>query len=120
MNVSAPEFDATVVVLDGVKVLAIVSAPQAGNSKSAPEGASAMAREFAALNGRIWLIRPRHEVRKDEVASHVTLELVSDIETRVVSCRREEWEAAAPDLAALLARSVVSGASRSIASTREP
>ena len=74
-----------------------------------------MAREFVALNGRIWLIRPRHDVRKDEVASHVTLELVSDSETRVVSCRREEWEVATPDLAALLARSVVSGASRSIA-----
>jgi hypothetical protein len=79
-----------------------------------------MAREFVALNGRIWLIRPRHDVRKDEVASHVTLELVSDNETRVVSCRREEWEVGVPDLAALLARSVVSGASRSIVPTRDP
>ena len=79
-----------------------------------------MAREFVALNGRIWLIRPRPEVRKDEVASHVTLELVSDNETRVVSCRRDEWEVAAPDLAALLARSVVSGASRSIVSAPRP
>jgi hypothetical protein len=79
-----------------------------------------MAREFVALNGRIWLIRPRNEVRKDEIASHVTLELVSDKETRVVSCRREEWEVAAPDLAALLARSVVSGASRSILSAPHP
>jgi len=69
-----------------------------------------MAREFVALNGRIWLIRPRPEVRKDEVASHVTLELVSDNETRVE----------APDLAALFARSVVSGASRSIVWTRNP
>jgi hypothetical protein len=120
MNVSALGLDAAVVLLVSVKDLAIVSAPRPGNSKSAPEGASTMAREFIALNGRIWLIRPRPEVRKDEVASHVTLELVSDSETRVVSCRREEWEVGDPDLAALLARSVVSGASRSIVSIRDP
>jgi len=116
MNVSALGAGIAVVLLDSVKLLGIVLAHRPGNSKSAPEGANTMAREFVALNGRIWLIRPRAEVRKDEVASHVTLELVSDNETRVVSCRRDEWEVAAPDLAALLARSVVSGASRSIVS----
>jgi hypothetical protein len=73
-----------------------------------------MARQFVALNGRIWLIRPRPEVRKNEVGSHVTLELVTDNETRVVSCRRDEWETPEPDLAALLARSVTSGASHGI------
>jgi hypothetical protein len=75
-----------------------------------------MARQFVALNGRIWLIRPRPEVRKNEVGSHVTLELVTDNETRVVSCRRDEWETPEPDLAALLARSVTSGASHGIPS----
>jgi hypothetical protein len=82
-----------------------------------------MARQFVALNGRIWLIRPRPEVRKNEVGSHVTLELVTDNETRVVSCRRDEWETPEPDLAALLARSVASGASHGIAAAtrdREP
>ena len=79
-----------------------------------------MAREFVALNGRIWLIRPRDEVRKDEVASHVTLELVSDEETRIVSCRREEWEVPNPDYPGLLARSVAAGASRNVARPPEP
>jgi hypothetical protein len=74
-----------------------------------------MARQFVALNGRIWLIRPRWEVRKNEVGSHVTLELLSDNETRVVSCRRDEWETPEPDFAGLLARSVTSGASHGIA-----
>ena len=45
----------------------------------------------------------------------MTLELVSDVETRVVSCRREEWEVPTPDYAGLLARSVAAGASRSVA-----
>jgi hypothetical protein len=79
-----------------------------------------MARQFVALNGRIWLIRPRPEVRKNEVGSHVTLELVTDNETRVVSCRRDEWETPEPDLADLLARSVTSGASHGIASRARP
>ncbi|MGH7535681.1 MAG: hypothetical protein ACREMG_08860 [Gemmatimonadales bacterium] len=77
-----------------------------------------MIERFVALQGRTWLIRPRPEVRKDELPNHVTLELVTDNETRVVSCRREEWEIDTPDLAALLARSVASGASRSVASPR--
>ena len=74
-----------------------------------------MERAFVAPDRRIWLVRARPTVRRGEVATHVTLELMTDNETRVVSCRREEWEKAAPDFAALLARSVASGASRSIA-----
>ena len=77
-------------------------------------------REFFSLDGKTWLVRSRPEVRKDEVATHVTLELVCDEETRVVSCPRAEWETPAPDYAALLARSVVAGASRSIARPPEP
>lgn len=72
-----------------------------------------MERKFTAPTGRIWTIRPRSYVRKDEVGSHVTLEFTADAETRIVSCRREEWEVAEPDIAALLARSVASGAGRS-------
>jgi hypothetical protein len=40
--------------------------------------------------------------------------MLSDQESRVVSCRREEWEVPAPDFAGLLARSVASGASRNV------
>jgi hypothetical protein len=71
-------------------------------------------REFFHLDGRTWFVRVRATVRSGETATHVTLELISDTETRVVSCRRDEWEAAAPDFAALLARSVAAGASRQV------
>ena len=69
-------------------------------------------RRFVAINGRAWAVCLRPQVRRNEVGSHVTLEFTSDMEIRVVSCRREEWEVAEPDFAALLARSVASGASR--------
>ncbi len=71
-------------------------------------------REFFQYQGQTWLVRTREAVRKDEALTHVTLELVSDTETRVVSCRREEWEVRDPDFASLLARSVAAGASHSI------
>ncbi|MGH7498912.1 MAG: hypothetical protein ACREL3_08685 [Gemmatimonadales bacterium] len=71
-----------------------------------------MERKFAAPNGRVWTVRPRAYVRKDEVGSHITLEFVTDAETRIVSCRRDEWETAEPDIAGLFARSVASGAGR--------
>jgi hypothetical protein len=77
-------------------------------------------REFFYHNARTWLVRPRPEVRKDEAATHVTLELVSDDEVRVVTCLREEWETPEPDLAALLARSVATGASRASVRPSEP
>jgi hypothetical protein len=74
-----------------------------------------MSREFFHWEGRTWFVRLRPTVRKDETATHVTLELVTDNETRVVSCRRDEWDVAEPDFAGLLARSVAAGASRGIA-----
>ncbi|MEP6686803.1 MAG: hypothetical protein ABJC36_00550 [Gemmatimonadales bacterium] len=77
-------------------------------------------REFFHIDGKIWLVRSRPEVRRNEAATHVTLELVSDEGTRVVSCLRSEWEAPVPDYAALLARSVAAGASHSILRPPEP
>jgi hypothetical protein len=71
-------------------------------------------RKFVALDGRIWSVRLRPYVRKDEKGSNVTLEFASDGELRVVSCPRREWHIADPDLIALLARSVASGASRNV------
>jgi hypothetical protein len=59
-------------------------------------------------------VQARTPVRREETKTHVTLELVSDRETRVVSCRREEWEAGTVDFASLLGRSVPAGASRDI------
>ena len=58
-------------------------------------------REFFHLEGRTWFVRVRPSVRKDEATTHLTLELVADHETRVVSCRREEWDTSEPDFAAL-------------------
>ena len=69
-------------------------------------------RRFVAISGRAWAVCLRPQVRRNEVGSHVTLEFTSDVEIRVVSCLREEWETAEPDFAGLLARSVASGASR--------
>src|SRR4051794_41600426 len=69
-------------------------------------------RLFIAADRRVWLVRPRHEVRRHEIDTHVTLEMMNDRESRVVSCRREEWEEPAPDFAGLLARSAASGAAR--------
>ncbi|MBA3553396.1 MAG: hypothetical protein H0W29_01365 [Gemmatimonadales bacterium] len=74
-----------------------------------------MERAFIAPDRRLWLVRPRAAVRRNETATHITLELMTDDETRVVSCRRDEWDVAAPDFAALLARSVPGGASRNVA-----
>jgi hypothetical protein len=71
-------------------------------------------RWFNGPDGRTWLVRTRPDVRKDEAATHVTLEFVTDNEARVISCLRDAWDTPAPDLAALLARSVAGGASRSV------
>ena len=72
-------------------------------------------RQFTAEDGRTWTVRVRPEVRRNEVGHHVTLELSTHNEARVVSCRYDEWYSVAPDFAALLARSVAAGASRSMA-----
>ena len=72
-------------------------------------------RKFTTEDGRTWVARVRPEVRRNEIATHVTLELTTHNETRVVSCRTTEWFVAEPDFPALLAHSVASGASRSMA-----
>ena len=77
-------------------------------------------RMFIAADRRVWFVRPRHEVRRHEADTHVTLEMMSDRESRVVSCRREEWEVREPDFAELLARSVATGASRHVAPKADP
>lgn len=73
-------------------------------------------REFFHLDGRTWFVRVRRAVRRDEGDTHLTLELVTDQEARVVSCRREEWDTPEPHFAELVARSVAAGASRHIGS----
>ena len=75
-------------------------------------------RKFVALDGRTWSVRLRPYVRKDETGSNVTLEFACNGEVRVVSCLREQWQVAEPDLISLLARSVASGASRSVTPQR--
>ncbi len=72
-------------------------------------------RKFTTEDGRAWVVRVRPEVRRSEVATHVTLELTTHNEARVVSCRNAEWYLSDPDFPALLARSVAAGASRSMA-----
>ena len=77
-------------------------------------------RAFIGPDRRFWLVRPRPTTRRHEEPNHIVLELVSDEETRVVSCLRDEWEVPAPDFAGLLARSVPGGASRGILRMSEP
>ena len=71
-------------------------------------------RAFIGPDRRFWLIRPRSSTRRHEDGTHVVLEFMTDDETRVVSCRRDEWEVPAPDFAGLLARTVPGGASRGV------
>ena len=71
-------------------------------------------RAFIGPDRRFWLVRPRPTARRYEETTNVVLEFMADDETRVVSCRRDEWEVPAPDFAALLARSVPGGASRGV------
>jgi hypothetical protein len=72
-------------------------------------------RKFTAEDGRTWTVRVRPEVRRNEVGHHVTLELSTSNEARVVSCRSAEWYVSEPDFGTLLAHSVAAGASRSMA-----
>ena len=77
-------------------------------------------RAFIGPDRRFWLVRPRSTTRRHEESTHVVLEFLADDETRVVSCRRDEWEVPAPDFADLLARSVPGGASRGVMRMHEP
>ncbi len=72
-------------------------------------------RKFTAEDGRTWVVHVRPEVRRNEIATHVTLELATHNEARVVSCRAAEWFVPEPDFRLLLAHSVAAGASRSMA-----
>ena len=71
-------------------------------------------RAFIGPDRRFWLVRPRPTARRYEETTNVVLEFMADDETRVVSCRRDEWDVPAPDFATLLARSVPGGASRGV------
>ena len=71
-------------------------------------------REFLAPDGRTWTFRVRPEVRKEEASTHLTLEITTGGEIRIVSCRLEDWTGAAPDLGGLLSRSITAGGSRHV------
>jgi hypothetical protein len=77
-------------------------------------------RSYTAPDGRTWDFRLRPEVRHEEADTHVTLLVESPGSVRVISCRRSEWEASAPDLAGLLARAVPVGGSRGIGAEPDP
>lgn len=77
-------------------------------------------RSYTARDGRVWVFRPRPEVRQEEAGTHVTLMIESLGWMRVVSCLRSEWESQAPDLAGLLRRAVPVGGSRGIGAEPDP
>ena len=49
-------------------------------------------RKFTAEDGRTWVFRVRPEVRRNEVGNHVTLELATHNESRVLIKRDGEWQ----------------------------
>ena len=69
-------------------------------------------RTFTDVRGEEWTFSRRRRVRRDEEETHIAVVARSAFQTRIVTCRREEWETARPDLAGLLARSVPAGGSR--------
>jgi hypothetical protein len=77
-------------------------------------------RSWIDADGRRWRFRPRPDVRKEETETHVVLLVESLGETRIVSCRRDEWEGADPDWASLIARSLPEGGSRGVRPSRAP
>jgi hypothetical protein len=77
-------------------------------------------RSWVDADGRRWTFRSRPDVRKDESETHVVLLVESLGETRIVSCRRGEWESAEPNWAGLVARSLPEGGSRGIRPSRAP
>jgi hypothetical protein len=77
-------------------------------------------RSWVDGDGRRWRFRSRPDVRKDESETHVVLLVESLGETRIVSCRRDEWESAEPHWADLVARSLPEGGSRGIRPSRAP
>jgi hypothetical protein len=75
---------------------------------------------YTEADGRTWTFYQRPEVRQEEAATHVTILVESLGEVRVVTCLREEWETAAPDLRALLRRAIPAGGSRGVAGQQDP
>jgi hypothetical protein len=63
-------------------------------------------------NGTPWTFSERTRVRRDDTDQMVVIVAASPFETRVIRCERARWDAETPDLAALLAESLPSGASR--------
>jgi hypothetical protein len=104
-----------VVVLDSVAYSTVDGRSGRVDREASPPREPTLDRhEFFLHDGRTWFVQARTPVRRDESQTHVTLELISDRETRVVSCRREEWVGGSVDFANLLGRSVPAGASRDV------
>lgn len=69
-------------------------------------------REYVDASGIPWTFVERKRVRKDEADRYVVIMASSPFETRVIHCKREEWETDTPDFAQLLATSLPAGGSR--------
>ncbi|HEU4828642.1 MAG TPA: hypothetical protein VFT04_05565 [Gemmatimonadales bacterium] len=69
-------------------------------------------RSFTDDHGEEWTFTRRRHVRRSEEETHIAIIARSAFQSRIVTCRRDEWDTAKPDLARLLARSVPAGGSR--------
>lgn len=69
-------------------------------------------RTYTDARGEEWTFTRRRRVRRSEEETHIALVARSAFQSRIVTCRRDEWEIPKPDLSNLLARSVPAGGSR--------
>lgn len=69
-------------------------------------------RSFTDDRGEEWTFTRRRHVRRSDEEAYIAVVVRSAVQSRIVTCRREEWETARPDLGRLLARSVPAGGSR--------
>lgn len=69
-------------------------------------------RTFTDARGEEWTFTRRGGVRQSEEETHIAVMARSAFQSRIVTCRRDEWEIARPDFSSLLARSVPAGGSR--------
>ncbi len=69
-------------------------------------------RSYTDDRGDVWTFTRRRHVRRSDMETHIALVVRSPVQTRIVTCSRDEWETTRPDLGRLLARSVPAGGSR--------
>lgn len=69
-------------------------------------------RSFIDDRGEEWTFTRRRQVRRSDDDAYIAIVVRSALQSRIVTCREDEWDTPRPDLGRLLARSVPAGGSR--------